>query len=555
MYERIVWICGDTEHLEDLVKDLVRSRAMVKKYEPRRESLNGSRKTLLQQEKNRIDDLDPLVREAVADAWMSGYLYFRGRKIAPFDQGATFAAAMSAVGNRLLPEFYPHFVPTQLQPSELMQLVTDKELTGLSPKLLSGELEIFEVDSGRYVPCCSGVVPRRVQEFIQSEGGLGGGALLSHFGAPPYGYTANVVKACAAGLLRAGQVRISPDGGAEITAVRDPGVQELFDKDRAFRRANFFPAGEDDIGRQGRARICKFFEDQLNLTLDREDHAIADAVSQQFPGLAERLRSVQGLLNQLPGSPKGPGAFDKLGVAFEQCVRICRQTKPTVKLVKKHLDALRDGVQLMRLYEAELTVTAIRAVQQAHDTLAFQIEQLREFGVDASNVEAAATRIEAQLKSERPWQDIAALEPDLDEVRQCYHAERQRLLEWQEEQADAARSRLKAREGFATLTADNAHRVVRPLTEVLTSTTDDAVAPTLSALRDPFQTRLRKAEDHSNDLLDEILTQGHKPLIQRVELRLQNRELTTEADVETLVSEIRNRLLEHIHSGARVRLI
>lgn len=555
LYERIVWICGDTDHLEELARDLVKSRAMVKKYETRRESLNASRKLLLQQEQNRIEDLDKLVREAVADTWMAGHIYFRGRTIAPIEQGASFAAAMSAVGNRLLPELYPHFVPTQLQPSELMQLVTDKELTGLSPKLLSGELEIFEVDSGRYVPSCSGVVPRRVQEFIASEGGLGGSALLAHFGAPPYGYTTNVVKACVAGLLRAGQLRINPEGGAEITAVRDPGVLELFDKDRAFRRANFFPAGEDDIGRQGRARICKFFEDQLNLTLDREDHTIADAVSLQFPGLAERLRSVHALLNQLPGSPKGPSAFEKLGTALEQCVRICRQTKPTVKLTLKHLDALRDGVQLMRLYEAELTPTAIRAVQQAHNTLTFQIEQLREFGVDASNVEAAATRIEAQLKSERPWQDIAALEPDLEEVRQCYRAERQRVLGWQEEQVDAARSRLRAREGFATLTGEKAHRVVRPLTEVLTSTTDDAVAPTLSALRDPFQTRLGKAEEHANDLFDEIVSGGNNPLIQRVELRLQNRELATEAEVEALVTEIRNRLLEHIRSGARIRLV
>jgi hypothetical protein len=302
-------------------------------------------------------------------------------------------------------------------------------------------------------------------------------------------------------------------------------------------------------------RICKFFQEQLGLVVDREDHAIADAVSLQFPNLAERLRAVQGLLNQLPGALQSPEAFTKLGGAIEQCVRSCRQTKPTVALVKKHLDALRDGVELLRFYEAELTSSAIRAVQEAHNVLTYQVAQLREIGVEASNVEAAATRLETQLGSERPWRDIAALDDDLEEIRGCYRAERKRLLVWQEEQTEMARLGLKNRDGYATLTADNAHRVTRPFTEALTSTTDDAIAPTLAALRDPFLIRLTKARDHANELLDGILSEGNQRLIQRLDLKLQNRELTTEAEVNTLVEEVRSRLLEPIRRGARVRLV
>ena len=168
----------------------------------------------------------------------------------------------------------PHFIATQVQPSELLQLV-EAELSGPSPKFVTGDLGILELDSGRYVPSCSGVVAHRIQEHIESEGGLGGTTLLAHFGGPPYGYTANVVKACVAGLLRAGKVRLQPDGGNEITAIRDAGVRDLFEKDRAFRRATIFPAGEDDIGFQARARICKFFEERLGHRMDREDHLIA----------------------------------------------------------------------------------------------------------------------------------------------------------------------------------------------------------------------------------------------------------------------------------------
>jgi len=48
---RLVWICGATDQVDTQVRELARSRAMVKKFKPRRESLNAARKLLLQQEK------------------------------------------------------------------------------------------------------------------------------------------------------------------------------------------------------------------------------------------------------------------------------------------------------------------------------------------------------------------------------------------------------------------------------------------------------------------------------------------------------------------------
>jgi hypothetical protein len=554
LHDRLVWLCGDSDNVDQRARELYHSRAMVKKYKPRRESLNPARKLLLQQEENRAEDLEKLVRDTTEAAWMAGKMYFRGRSISPQEQGASFAVALHAAATRVLPELFPHFIGTQVQPSELLQLV-DAELSGPSPKFITGELGILELDSGRYVPSCSGVVARRIQEHIESEGGLGGTTILAHFGGPPYGYTANVVKACVAGLLRASKVRLQPDGGNEITAIRDAGVRDLFEKDRAFRRTTIFPAGQDDIGPQTRARICRFFEDRLRHRMDREDHAIADAVVQHFPQLAQQLRSVQDRLNKLPGSPEGPAVFGKLGVALEQCIRTCRQTKPTVALVKKHLDTLQDGAQLLHVYDAELTADVIRAVKDAHDVLAYQAKQLKALGVEDTTTEAAATRVAAQLETERPWRDIGALDKNLAEIRTRYFAERQQLLQRQEQQAEAARSRLKARDGFSTLTAEQAHRVLRPLTQATTNTAAEAVAPPLVDLKDPFTVALGRAEDRANDLLDEILSEGRKPLIARVDLQLRNREVATEADVQALVDEIRARLLEQVRAGTRVRLL
>ena len=162
--------------------------------------------------------------------------------------------------------------------------------------------------------------------------------------------------------------------------IRDAGVRDLFERDRDFRRATIFPAGQDDIGFQARARICRFFEDRLGARVDREDDQIANAVVQHFPVLAQRLRDVQGRLSQLPGSPEGPAALGRLGEALEKCLRNPRQTRPTVQAVKSHLDALQDGVSTLQLYGAELTAEAIGAVKTAREVLDYQAAQLTAVG-------------------------------------------------------------------------------------------------------------------------------------------------------------------------------
>jgi hypothetical protein len=129
------------------------------------------------------------------------------------------------------------------------------------------------------------------------------------------------------------------------------------------------------------------------------------------------------------------------------------------------------------------------------------------------------------------------------------------LLQWQERQAEAARLRIKGRDGFSTLTADQAHGVLRSLEQAISNTDAEAVAPTLAQLRDPFQVCLSRTEDEANDRLDAILSEGRRVVIKSVDLALHNRELTTEADVDALVSEIRGQLLEQIRAGVHVRLL
>ncbi len=166
--------------------------------------------------------------------------------------------------------------------------------------------------------------PPEILEHVESEGGVGGTAILAHFGSPPYGYPPNVLKACVAGLLRGVKLRIQPEGGSEITAICDAGVRDIFEKDRDFKRATYFPAGVDDVGVPARNRICQFFERELKRPMERDDDAITNAVSDLFPTQAQRLRAVLLQLARLPNPPAVPAELAKQNDAFEQCVRSCR---------------------------------------------------------------------------------------------------------------------------------------------------------------------------------------------------------------------------------------
>ena len=553
--KRLLWIAGNSEAVEDLARELHRSVAMIQRYATRRESLSTARQRLLLDEQTRRDALIPQLKQAIAQSWLDGLLYFQGRSLQPKDCGQSFAASLLAAGNQALPLLYPYFRAIQILPAELNQLL-QTELTGASSKFLPEGLGILEMDTGRYVPACSGEIPQRVLQTIEDDEGLEGGELLKTMGSAPYGYAAGVVKACVAGLLRDGKIAIQPDTGPEITARRDAGVQDLFDKDRGFRKARFSKGGEGGTSRQDRARICRLFDELLKRELDREEGPIADAVSALFPDLAKRLRDVQTLLGRLPGDFQEPAALGKLQTALEQCLRNPRLTRPTVQAVLRHLDALREGLTTLQVLEAEVNDTTVAALREAHTVEKRMASQLEALGVQASNVDAAATRVRATLDSPEPWRGLAQLEGDLEEIRVAYSSERSRLLLEQEQRIEACRQKVRGLGGFSTLTADQSHYVLTPLSSCATDTDAKAIAPSLLDLKDPFVARLQRAEKEAVDKLDRLLvgTGKEKQLTQPVDLGLHNRELNSEEDVRALAREIESRLLPLVQRGTRVRI-
>lgn len=548
LHDRVIWLVGEPGPVDELARELLRSKGMVDRHGARRESLTRDKQRLLLEEEVRSEELVTQVQEAVAQAFFGGTLFFRGQTLLPRDLGGAFSTALAGAGARVLPALYPHYVDVAVSPTELLQLL-EPERGGPSSKFL--DLGILSLDAGRCVPTCAGPVPARVLQHIETEKGTSGASLLQRFGRPPYGYGPDVVKACLVGLLRASKIRIRPEAGHEITSLKDPGAQDLFRHDRELRRADIFPATDALVTARDRVAICGFFKKYLDLDLDRENDAIADAVYERFPAYAARLREVEALLRQIPAAPELPAALQRLGKALEECRR-SRHVEEIVAAVKRHLDALRDGFEQLLIYQTDLSEAAIQAVREAAQVQDHQLAQMEAAGAAFSGQDAAALR--EHLRRERPWRDIGALTPAVARLRAAYTEARRATLGQQARQADDERERIKILPGFERLDATEAHHVLRPLAEALWNTTADALAPPLLDLRDRFPERLARAVEEAEERLDQAQPRDVHPVV-KVKLPVHGREIQTREQLKAVLKEVEERILPYLDGKTRVRVL
>lgn len=549
---RLLWVVGESGAIVDAARQLARSERMLERYRPRRESLPREKQRILFEEEARFEDLERQVRIAVAEAFLEGSAYFRGQTFRPREASSAFGPALVNLATRLLPDLYPHFSEIAISPAELSPLF-DKELAGPSTKLMDGGLGILSLDAGKYVASCTGLLPTRILREIEQNGGLSGQSLVATFVSPPNGYAPDLVKACCAGLLRGRKIRIRNERGDDVTSYQDPGVRDLFTRDRDFRRAEFFPAVEGEVTARDRIAIRRLFETYLQVDPDTDDEPITDATFAYFPAYRERLRGVEALFNRLPGRPPLPSALQKLGRAIEDCCR-SRAVEKTVVEVKRNLDVLRDGFEQLGVCEAELTPEALDAVNDAARARDYELAQLRQVG-ELGGLENDASAVESHLTADRPWRDVGHLTPAIERIRTRYVEVRRALLNRQGFEAEAARSRLKVRSGFAQLDADQAHRVLRPISEAMVDTTPEAVAPTLAEARDSFASRIHQAEEQANDLLDEELSRKLDSQVVKVESRLRGREIENREQLRGVLQELEERIGPLLDEGIRVRIV
>lgn len=551
--DRLVWVCGATSSFETKARELIRSRTMVDRNLARQASLSEAKKRALRNEETRRDQLDSQVEALVAEVFLSGALYFRARRLQSPGSAGSFPNLLKAAAEEVLPQLYQHFIDIAVTENELKQLL-QPSLVGVSNKFFKDGLDLLEHDSGKVVATCKGEVPTRIREYLEAEHGASGSTLLARFGGPPWGYAPDVVRACVLGLLRARLCQIQPASGETIKSYQDPGVQDLFLKDREFKNAEMAPAEEQAIKPGDRVKIRRFFEECTQDELEADNEALADAAFKYLHRFSKDLLDLQARLQRLlPVRPTLPKALDKLEATLSKCL-LSRQIEPTLVKVRDNLNELRDGIQQLSIYRGDLTEEAIIQVKRAHSLVSVQYEQLHQLGADAE-LERAGQAVAEQLGQNCPWRDIGSLRSALEALENGYREARARLLEAQEQAIEQGLEELKLREGFSQLDESAADAVLRLVRDQRIVSTPDAVSPALIVLRDTVPARLREASEQAHRKLEELLAEKFRIQVVPVKTELQGRELSSSADVEALLAELRERLLAQLKNNSRIRLL
>lgn len=547
--DRIVWVAAEGE-LADTLKSLGQSRGMIAKYEPRKASLSKEKQRLLFDEQIRAEDLETKARVAVERAFVEGDLYFRGQHQAARDYGSTFNTIMSTVGSARLPQLYTHHTDVAVTDKELEQLLAPT-LSGVSPKFLEQGLGLLTADGGSFLPSCKGTVPSAINAYIDKHDGTVGNVLLQDFARPPYGYPADVVRACLLALLRARKVKVKTEDGTVITSPMDASSREVFLQVTKLKRATLLPNRDETVTPRDRTAMRRFF-DSIGKDIEPSDEALASAVFEHFAPLRERLRTLEQRFSQLPGRPAPEEPLQKLATALESCRRV-RDIDPTVRALKEALPALQEGTQLLNRLFTDLTEEAIQRVRAAADVREHHARQLVRDG-SSGPVEEDIKAVEAQLDGRRPWVDLGAIDAALERIRAQYRLRRGQLLEEQEKRAEAVRARLRQRTGFEKLTDDETHQVFRPIGQALAQSSPNATAPTLYELRMDFLQRLEKATEDADAILDELISAKDRKPVVRVELNLRGREISNADELKRVLDEIRDRVTQQLERGQKVRL-
>lgn len=553
LYYRLVWVAGELGDLKPVARDLKKSLRMLEIYLPRREGLPTEKRRLLIEEETRRDGLETRMERALAAAFMAGRLYFRGQEIDPVTHGNTFAEAVLKAAERYLPDLYQHFTDIVVSDKEWPVLL-DKDISGATTKFYDGGLGILSLDGSKTVCTASGTVPSRILKVIEDNSGASGNTLISHFGRPPYGYPLDVVRACLAGLLRAGKIRIQPEGGATpLTSYADPGTKELFGTDRQLRMADYLLAKEGDVTQRDRNAIRLLFKKRAGLDIDPEPDALAEAGYRILTDKRAELRQVEAMLERLPGRPELPPELVGLTKAIDACLAD-RHVEKIVRGLKANLERLGDGFEKLGIWRTELTEEAVQAVGALAECRNTQVAQLALVdGLDAE-ASADAERIDVQVNTETPWRDRTEAEAAASRLRERYVQVRRTHLAAQARQAEAARVRVKARQDFDKLTIDESTQVLRPLAAAPFDTTEDAVSPSLPEMASRFQARLQEAEAQANSRLDEALDKKLRKPVRAVRLPVHGRELDSRDQLRTLFREMEDELGPLLDRGVRVRI-
>lgn len=552
-FQRFVWVCGDHNDLHNLIRQFLRSDAMIKKHEKSR--LDRVKERLLQEEKARKENLEIEIPKAIRTCWLNGQVYFNGTAYKARDKGSSFENALKTIVEENLDSIFPYFKEGNLQISKDKDLAElfKVEITSPNSKFLDGGgLGLIQMDAGRVTFSAHGPIPTKIKEYLQLKYSVTGQALVNHFGLPPYGYPRQVLKACLVALLRTEAIVMRDAGGSEMTSYKDPGVKDLFLNEAQFNRCEIIQNKEPEIGGRDKVACAKFFSETLHKEVERDSEALTDAVFQYFGPLRQELDELKDRLREL--ALQVPQRLHDFGEALDKCRRD-RRVQATLLALKQHLEVLKEGVAFKNELAENLSEPTVTALKQFQQILSLQVPQLQDiYGLEG--LQGEVELLNSQLNSETPWRGYADVQPALKALQARYVEKRQALLDEQQALLQAAVMRVRARPDFGQLTQAQSAEVLRVLEHSIYETLATDTQPALIVLKQ-VETRLQNAEAKVHDLIDEALTREDiSEAIVKIPLKvLSNRTLETENDLNLALDELREQCLQELQQGKKVRFV
>ncbi|RME46936.1 MAG: hypothetical protein D6791_07045, partial [Chloroflexi bacterium] len=564
----IHWVFPFTPALDNALQELARSSQMVNKYDQldAQSMLGDEQRTNLQNEKRHRQRWEAEVDRRLREALLQGVGVFQGqtRAVSAF-HAREWKDVVRGLVQWVVPVLYERLEEgsVSLPPRAPQQVLQAADLSRLPAVFYSGEnaLNLIVEGPDGYTLNTDAPVAAAILAYIRQEQDYGssvtGRKLEEYFSAPPYGWSADLVRAVMALLLRSGQVEIVAQARRH-NRPDDPAVRKVFEGVRDFRAATFRLRQQIDL--RTLVRAARMLGDLLGQEISPEEtviyetaHAWAGEMTGEVRIAHTRARDA-GLDAVLPPLEAFLHLVEDLSRAeSEEVVRVLAEEGQDLKTAL-------EGYQRVRPLLKDDALVAIRRARRIFGQF---WPDVAEMVTDPGMTERVAQAQKALTAPDLPAR-LSTVVAAADEIADFY---RQAYEDLHLRRGDVYRQALeevKTWPAWEQLTPEEREQAVQPLLQRACATLDydepSGACRRCNAHIPSMRSDLRAVRGY----LDEVRQALHAHLPAetkspaRVRLRLRDLApatvLRTPEDVKALLEALHRALLEHLQQGEEVEL-
>lgn len=571
--QAVFWVFCLTPEIDRLIAEYYASQRMVQTYEEQRaqKQLSPVEAALLQEEKNRLDNLAQQLRTKLSEALSQGSGMFRGvQDPGGVHDAGTASKSFSEKLKRLLaaavPRIYPQLSLATFQPSgtEVERILQAHDLRDVAHVLraLDAQAALVKQQEGHFVLDMSAPLVKEVLGYLETEHSYGnrekllGKEVEQHCRRPPYGWDPEIVRLVLATLFRARKIEVLASC-QRLTEAHDPMAVNLFAKPSYFRQAAFIPRRSLDV--QVLKQTAQVLEHLTGQEVRAEETHIATVAKQFAQETLDQLMQLRLQVNQY-----------RLPIArrLDDYAQLLRRMSDAsgedrVRLLDEHGQHLLHLHRELRRYRDQFTEAHLQTFQRARLAVEQIWPQLARRD-EAAPLQAGVRKLEDLLQSERVLEQWDVLQEHTERLWQTY----QRVfLDLFDRRAAAYREALEHIQNHADYQALaqrdclQAERMVQALRERLGR--DQERADVAQGVR-PARTSLEQLEsdlaavrgfrDQVLERLRACLT-PETPTTREVRVRLADlvpRRLQSSHDLEAFLDQLRRTVQRHLDQGCTV---